>query len=70
MHQQPSSAPPTDNASLSKVAGSVLIGTTIEWYEFQICGASAALMFAPLFFSGTEPWLAAILSFATIAVGL
>ncbi|MER5835439.1 MFS transporter, partial [Streptomyces sp. NPDC002130] len=34
-----------------------------------IYGASAALVFAPLFFSGADPALATILSFATFAVG-
>lgn len=58
-----------DKPALKRVAGSVLVGTTIEWYDFQIYGASAALVFAPLFFSGAEPWLATILSFATFAVG-
>lgn len=58
-----------DKPALKRVAGSVLIGTTIEWYDFQIYGASAALVFAPLFFSGVEPWLATILSFGTFAVG-
>jgi MFS transporter, MHS family, shikimate and dehydroshikimate transport protein len=58
-----------DKPALRRVAGSVLIGTTIEWYDFQIYGASAALVFAPLFFSGVEPWLATILSFGTFAVG-
>lgn len=67
----PSPISPTsaDRPALRRVAGSVLVGTTIEWYDFQIYGASAALVFAPLFFSGTEPWLATILSFATFAVG-
>jgi MHS family shikimate/dehydroshikimate transporter-like MFS transporter len=55
--------------ALRRVAGSVLIGTTIEWYDFQIYGASAALVFAPLFFSDVEPWLATILAFGTFAVG-
>ncbi|AXK85060.1 MHS family MFS transporter [Nocardia farcinica] len=65
------SAPPAtvDRPALRRVAGSVLVGTTIEWYDFQIYGASAAVVFAPLFFSGVEPWLATILSFATFAVG-
>ncbi|MFC9840464.1 MFS transporter [Rhodococcus sp. NPDC127530] len=66
------STPPTttvDRPALRRVAGSVLIGTTIEWYDFQIYGASAALVFAPMFFSGADPWLATILSFATFAVG-
>ncbi|MFL4475108.1 MFS transporter [Paeniglutamicibacter sp. MACA_103] len=58
-----------DKTALRRVAGSVLVGTTIEWYDFQLYGASAALVFAPLFFSGVEPSLAIILSFATFAVG-
>ena len=51
-----------DKSALRRVAGSVLVGTTIEWYDFQLYGASAALVFAPLFFSGVDPSLAIILS--------
>ena len=39
----------------------------IEWYDCQIYGASASLVFSPLFFYGADPWLATILSFATFA---
>ncbi|TWH41887.1 metabolite-proton symporter [Rhodococcus rhodochrous J38] len=70
MQVEHSASPTTvDRPALRRVAGSVLVGTTIEWYDFQIYGASAALVFAPLFFSGVDPWLATILSFATFAVG-
>lgn len=65
----PPSPATVDRPALRRVAGSVLVGTTIEWYDFQIYGASAALVFAPLFFSGADPALATILSFATFAVG-
>ena len=65
----PPSPATVDRPALRRVAGSVLVGTTIEWYDFQIYGASAALVFAPLFFSDADPALATILSFATFAVG-
>ncbi|MGE2870278.1 hypothetical protein ACQGFJ_22915 [Rhodococcus sp. 3.70] len=51
----PPSPATVDRPALRRVAGSVLVGTTIEWYDFQIYGASAALVFAPLFFRAQTP---------------
>lgn len=58
-------APP----GLRKVAASVLIGTTIEWYDFMLYGAAAATVFAPLFFPNSSPAAGLLLSFSTFAVG-
>lgn len=44
------------------------VGTIIEWYDFTLYGLAAALVFAPLFFGGSN--LAGTLgAFATFAVG-
>lgn len=44
------------------------VGTVIEWYDFTLYGLAAALVFAPLFFGGSD--LASTLgAFATFAVG-
>lgn len=54
---------------LRRVALSVMIGTTIEWYDFLIYGAAAALVFAPLFFPSADPVAGTLLAFSTFAVG-
>lgn len=54
---------------MRRVALSVLIGTTIEWYDFLIYGAAAALVFAPLFFPTADPTAGTLLAFSTFAIG-
>lgn len=58
-----------DRSRLRKVGAAVFIGTIIEWYDFQLYGAAAALVFGPLFFHGSDPMVATIQAFATFAVG-
>jgi metabolite-proton symporter len=45
-----------------------LIGTTIEWYEYYIYGATAALVFPHLFFPTSDRLVSLMLSFASFAV--
>lgn len=54
---------------MRRVALAVLIGTTIEWFDFLIYGLSAALVFAPLFFPSADPVVGTLLAFSTFAVG-
>lgn len=54
---------------MRRVALAVLVGTSIEWYDFYIYGLSAALVFAPLFFPGVSSVAGTLLAFSTFAVG-
>jgi MFS transporter, MHS family, shikimate and dehydroshikimate transport protein len=51
-----------------KVVLASFIGTFIEFYDYFIFGAAAALVFPKLFFSSLPPAVATIVSFATIGV--
>jgi MFS transporter, MHS family, shikimate and dehydroshikimate transport protein len=46
-----------------------LVGTTIEWYDFQIYGLAASLVFSKLFFPSFDSVVGTLLSFATFGVG-
>ena len=56
-------------ANMRKVALTSLAGTSIEWYDFFLYGASAALIFPIIFFGETTPSTALILSLLTFAAG-
>jgi hypothetical protein len=68
---------PIASASTQKVGGSsfgrsavaATVGTTIEWYDFQIYGLAAALIFNNQFFPNFDPVAGTLLSFATFAIG-
>ena len=54
---------------MQKVALTSLAGTSIEWSDFFLYGASAALIFPTVFFGETTPSTALILSLLTFAAG-
>ena len=54
---------------MRKVALTALAGTSIEWYDFFLYGAAAALIFPTAFFGETTPNTALILSLLTFAAG-
>ena len=54
---------------MQKVAYTALAGTSIEWYDFILYGAAAALIFPTVFFGEASPSTALILSFLTFAAG-
>lgn len=60
---------PPHSPSMRQVAVCVLVGTTIEWYDFILYGSAAALVLGPLFFPGDDPAAATLLAFSTFAVG-
>ncbi len=56
-------------SSFARSALAATVGTTIEWYDFQIYGLAAALIFNNQFFPNFDPVAGTLLSFATFAVG-
>ena len=56
-------------SNMKKVALTSLAGTSIEWYDFFLYGASAALIFPTLFFGENTASTALILSLLTFAAG-
>ena len=68
----PIAPPATETAgglSFARSAVAATVGTTIEWYDFQIYGLAAALIFGNQFFPNFDPVAGTLLSFATFAVG-
>ncbi|WP_220702389.1 MFS transporter [Rhodococcus opacus] len=52
-----------------KVVWATFIGTTVEWYDFYIYAACAALIFGPQFFPSESSTASQLAAFATFAVG-
>ncbi|MEW2810501.1 MFS transporter [Streptomyces massasporeus] len=46
-----------------------LTGTALEWYDFAVYSAAAALVFGDLFFPSQDPLTGTLLAFSTYAVG-
>ena len=59
----------TSKSNMQKVALTALAGTSIEWYDFFLYGAAAALIFPTVFFGEATPSTALILSLLTFAAG-
>lgn len=52
-----------------RVVWATFLGTTIEWYDFFLYAACAALVFGPQFFPADNPTAGQLGAFATFAVG-
>ncbi|MFC4565481.1 MFS transporter [Nocardiopsis mangrovi] len=65
------SRPPTTAAhrEARKVAVAAFIGTSIEWYDFFLYGAAAALVFGPQFFPSESALASQLAALSTFAVG-
>jgi MFS transporter, MHS family, shikimate and dehydroshikimate transport protein len=55
--------------SLPQVIGASIVGTVMEWYDFFIYGAAAALVFNKLFFPEFSPIAGTMAAFGTYALG-
>ncbi len=58
-----------DVRTFRRVILASFIGTAIEWYDFFLYGAAAALVFNELFFPQFDPAMGTMAAFATFAVG-
>lgn len=63
------STPVRPKSRMRLVAGSSLIGTAIEWYDFFLYGTAATLVFNHLFYPEGDEFVATLLSLGTFAVG-
>ena len=59
----------SSQSNMRKVAMTALAGTSIEWYDFFLYGAAAALIFPSAFFGEMPQSTALILSLLTFAAG-
>ncbi|MEV8148759.1 MFS transporter [Arthrobacter sp. NPDC080073] len=54
---------------LYKAFAASLTGTALEWYDFAVYSAAAAVVFPIVFFPSSDPLTGTILAFSTYAVG-
>jgi MFS family permease len=54
---------------LVRAVAASTIGTTVEWYDFFLYNAAAALVFPRIFFPKADPYVGALLAFSTNFAG-
>src|SRR5262249_14440665 len=67
--QQAQAEPAQDRRALAEAGIASTVGTTIEWYDFFLYRAAAALVFPKLFFPQLDPFAGQLASFGTFTVG-
>ena len=60
---------PIHPKGLYKAFAASLTGTALEWYDFAVYSAAAAVVFPVVFFPTSDPLTGTILAFSTYAVG-
>ncbi|MBY6413068.1 MHS family MFS transporter [Rhodococcus sp. BP-252] len=58
-----------DKKGLARAFAASLTGTALEWYDFAVYSAAAALVFPIIFFPDSDPLTGTLLAFSTYAVG-
>src|ERR1700712_2045078 len=69
MHPATGERPAPTAKETRRVAFATLIGTSIEWFDFFVYGAAAALVFNKLFFPTDNPLTGTLLALSTFGVG-
>ncbi|WP_433802241.1 MFS transporter [Actinomycetospora sp. CA-084318] len=69
MDPAPSARPAPTAQETRRVASATLIGTSIEWFDFFVYGAAAALVFNKVFFPTANPLTGTLLALSTFGVG-
>lgn len=69
MHEDTTAGSKQDQSLLRRVALSSLLGTAIEYYDFLVYGTMSALVFGLVFFPESNPAVATIAAFGTLAAG-
>ncbi|MGX5185053.1 MFS transporter [Streptomyces avermitilis] len=67
--QHGESAAPAGRSGIRRAFFASLTGTALEWYDFAVYSAAAALVFGDLFFPSEDPLTGTLLAFSTYAVG-
>ena len=57
-----------ERAGMGKIVLASLVGTTIEFYDFYIFGAAAALVFGPMFFPKSAPETQSLNAYLTFGI--
>lgn len=65
----PQDPPQPARGTLVRVSGAVLLGSALEWYDYFLYGAAAALVFGEVFFPHASESTSLLLSLATFGVG-
>jgi MFS family permease len=66
---QPATDGTPQRQSMRQVLAASLSGAALEWYDFNLYGISAALVFNKLFFPDVDPALGTLAALATFGVG-
>ncbi|MDT0437354.1 MULTISPECIES: MFS transporter [Streptomyces] len=71
MHDTPAELPkaPETRSGVRRAFAASLTGTALEWYDFAVYSAAAALVFGDQFFPSEDPLTGTLLAFSTYAVG-
>lgn len=67
-HGEPEVVDEDKNKSMKNVVAGSLFGTALETYDLYLYGTAAALIFAPLFFPGTDDAVSRLASLASFAI--
>lgn len=64
-----SSARPTTDTPMGKIAAASFVGAFLEWYDFNLFAVATPLVFAKLFFPASDPLTGSLLGFLAFGVG-